>query len=162
MMFVDQGRCVGCGACVKVCPEDAISMQNNTAIIAESLCISCGACLDVCPEGAIHPVEIIKTESIQPTIPSTDAISTPYKPVHTPVRSMILPAIGTFLIWTGREIIPRLANYALDAVDRRILNQPQENSSQQGQKSQRAFRNQSGRRGRHRKFRNRMRKQNKY
>jgi hypothetical protein len=33
---------------------------------------------------------------------------------------MLLPAIGSVLLWTGRELVPRLADMALAALDRRI------------------------------------------
>lgn len=43
--------CVGCGACVDACPENAITMDDIAVIGAD--CIECGACIDECPSGAI-------------------------------------------------------------------------------------------------------------
>lgn len=40
--------CIGLGDCAKVCPQQAIYFENNTAKIS-SLCIGCGNCIDVCP-----------------------------------------------------------------------------------------------------------------
>ena len=51
---VSQGRCVGCGECVKVCDADAITMINNKAVIDVSKCIECGQCIDACPYDAIE------------------------------------------------------------------------------------------------------------
>lgn len=45
-------QCIGCGACVDVCPFGAIVMQDGKAFITEA-CTACGACIGVCPVGAI-------------------------------------------------------------------------------------------------------------
>ena len=67
---IDKSKCVGCGACAKVCPYSAIAhhtrpCQNACKIKAISInpdgaaaidnekCISCGACVYQCPFGAI-------------------------------------------------------------------------------------------------------------
>ncbi|KAA0006878.1 MAG: 4Fe-4S dicluster domain-containing protein [Thermoplasmata archaeon] len=50
---VDEEKCVGCGACVDVCPNGAITIENDKAKIDESKCIECGACIDTCPQGAL-------------------------------------------------------------------------------------------------------------
>ena len=67
---IDKSKCVGCGACSKVCPYTAIvsrkrpcenackikaiSMnENKAAAIDNSKCIACGACVYQCPFGAI-------------------------------------------------------------------------------------------------------------
>ena len=44
-------KCVGCGKCVQVCPQGAISRENPRETDG-ALCISCGACIAVCPEKA--------------------------------------------------------------------------------------------------------------
>ncbi len=49
---VNKDECVGCGACVEVCPQEAITM-DDVAIIDVNECIDCGACVDECPNGAI-------------------------------------------------------------------------------------------------------------
>jgi len=45
--------CIACTLCVKKCPKDAITMQNNLAVIDYEKCINCGMCADVCPTSAI-------------------------------------------------------------------------------------------------------------
>jgi Na+-translocating ferredoxin:NAD+ oxidoreductase subunit B len=46
--------CIGCTACVKRCPTDAISGERKALhIILPELCIDCGACGPVCPVDAI-------------------------------------------------------------------------------------------------------------
>ena len=51
---VDKNTCVGCSACVRVCPVDAIRMEDNKAIVDPDICIDCGACVSECPVEAIE------------------------------------------------------------------------------------------------------------
>src|SRR5437660_7784485 len=46
--------CIGCTACTKRCPTDAITGERKALhIISPELCIDCGACGPVCPVDAI-------------------------------------------------------------------------------------------------------------
>ncbi|MFN0094880.1 MAG: 4Fe-4S binding protein [Dehalococcoidia bacterium] len=46
--------CIGCTACTKRCPTNAITGERNALhIIDPTLCIDCGACGIVCPPEAI-------------------------------------------------------------------------------------------------------------
>ena len=49
---VDNDKCTGCGACVEICPVNAIKIENEKAVIGEE-CIDCGACISQCPVEAI-------------------------------------------------------------------------------------------------------------
>ena len=49
---INKDECVGCGACVDVCPEDAITC-NDVAVVNEEKCLDCGACVAECPSDAI-------------------------------------------------------------------------------------------------------------
>ncbi len=53
--IIDPSKCVGCGACVRVCPEgDILGLINGKAELVEpSHCIGHGACKDSCPRDAI-------------------------------------------------------------------------------------------------------------
>lgn len=42
-------KCVGCEACVDVCPTQAICIEDGHIIWWTSCCICCYACEDVCP-----------------------------------------------------------------------------------------------------------------
>jgi len=44
---VDPKRCIGCDACIPVCPMDIRKVGDRE-------CIHCGLCVDSCPTGAIH------------------------------------------------------------------------------------------------------------
>jgi NADH-quinone oxidoreductase subunit F len=51
---IDTERCTGCGACVKVCPQEAISGQRKQPhSLDQAKCIKCGACLEVCKFEAV-------------------------------------------------------------------------------------------------------------
>ena len=58
MVIIDNARCTGCGSCVDVCPEQAITIHDDLAMINEDLCIQCGNCDNACPAGAIREVAL--------------------------------------------------------------------------------------------------------
>jgi NAD-dependent dihydropyrimidine dehydrogenase PreA subunit len=65
MFYIDSDRCTGCGACVDICPQGAISIQNDLAVIDQALCSKCGNCAEVCPTGAIHARAPVPVESVK-------------------------------------------------------------------------------------------------
>ncbi len=50
---INADLCVGCGACSKICPFNAIVAQDETYIIDTGKCMGCGLCANHCPSGAI-------------------------------------------------------------------------------------------------------------
>ena len=51
---IDPEKCVGCTACAKNCPADAIKgTAKKMHYILEEKCIGCGACFEVCKFGAV-------------------------------------------------------------------------------------------------------------
>lgn len=52
--FVDAARCIGCGSCLPVCPQQCIALANGVAVIDQAHCLHCGRCAEACPEGAIE------------------------------------------------------------------------------------------------------------
>lgn len=52
--MVDKRKCISCGACLSVCPVDAISWDTDgKAIIDYNKCIKCLTCEGSCPVDAI-------------------------------------------------------------------------------------------------------------
>ncbi|MEO5364000.1 MAG: electron transport complex subunit RsxB [Magnetococcus sp. DMHC-8] len=60
--FIDEVRCIGCTACIKACPVDAIvgaNKQSHTVIAA--WCTNCAACVEPCPVDCIEMVPVTPT-----------------------------------------------------------------------------------------------------
>jgi 2-oxoacid:acceptor oxidoreductase delta subunit (pyruvate/2-ketoisovalerate family) len=55
--IIDKSKCVGCGKCVRFCPEAAVEIQTKDgkkkARIDYKFCKGEGICAQVCPVGAI-------------------------------------------------------------------------------------------------------------
>ncbi|MFN7942612.1 MAG: NAD(P)-binding domain-containing protein [Thermoanaerobaculia bacterium] len=54
--FIDPGSCIGCGACVRACPEgDVLGVVGGVAVVINGLrCVGHARCADACPVGAIE------------------------------------------------------------------------------------------------------------
>ncbi len=51
---IDLTNCIGCGSCVRVCPENVLGIVNGRASIVNGLkCVGHGICEEVCPVQAI-------------------------------------------------------------------------------------------------------------
>lgn len=50
---INDAVCVGCGRCVKVCPQGALSLVDGKSHVDVSKCIGCFECITVCPVKAI-------------------------------------------------------------------------------------------------------------
>ena len=46
--------CTGCGACIDVCRDGALSMVDGAALVDPSVCVLCGYCGAACPEFIIR------------------------------------------------------------------------------------------------------------
>lgn len=91
--------CIGYGDCVTSCPQEAIIIKNNTAVITSNCC-GCGQCLNICP------VDLIK---LMPY--SKDVEGHPIKLCNVPAGSnstcsqcnrecqMSIPENSNFKIW---------------------------------------------------------------
>jgi len=60
--------CIGCGACVKACPPNALVMDDHegtrTIKLFYGQCIMCGTCEEVCPVDAIRVFEEFELASL--------------------------------------------------------------------------------------------------
>ncbi len=53
---VNAEKCIGCGACHKICAHDAPTIENRKMHIDTNKCVGCGRCIAVCPMDAIEGV----------------------------------------------------------------------------------------------------------
>ncbi len=61
--------CEGCGACVDRCQMDALTVEDDRAVLNSTRCIGCGLCVSTCPTGSLTLVR--KSESEQIKVPIT-------------------------------------------------------------------------------------------
>lgn len=52
--FTVNDRCIGCGHCEKICPAEAIKMEDGRPTWVKDQCLMCFGCLRMCPMSAIH------------------------------------------------------------------------------------------------------------
>lgn len=52
-VFFDKNKCIECGLCVSVCPQNAISKDKNNKV-DQSKCDGCGLCVEICPTKALE------------------------------------------------------------------------------------------------------------
>jgi len=117
MLYVDVDRCSGCGVCVDVCPSGATSVQDGKASITQALCDQCEACANSCPEGAILSVteqSLVRSEG-QSAVVEQPSASGPGVGV-----ARAAPALGAALLFIGREVVPRVVDRLLDAVEGKL------------------------------------------
>ena len=51
-VLLSADKCIGCTACVRHCPTEAIRVRDGRAVINQGRCIDCGECIRVCPQKA--------------------------------------------------------------------------------------------------------------
>ena len=65
LIEVDSEKCISCGACITLCPVEAIRMDEDASVVfnkEKCLGSTCSACLDACPSRAIESVKQNKME----------------------------------------------------------------------------------------------------
>jgi len=51
---VELEKCVGCGECVDICPEEVFELEDDKAVaVNEDECVGCESCVEACEEEAI-------------------------------------------------------------------------------------------------------------
>jgi electron transport complex protein RnfB len=61
--------CEGCGICLDRCQMDALTLENDQAVLNSTRCIGCGLCVSTCPTGSLTLVR--KPEDEQIKVPIT-------------------------------------------------------------------------------------------
>jgi NAD-dependent dihydropyrimidine dehydrogenase PreA subunit len=121
MIYIDGEKCTGCGACEDVCPVEAVRVSDGMARIDQGRCNECEACVEACPNEAIlvviEPAEE-KAVSLRERPTPEMALAEPHRPT-APLRTRVVPVVASALAFLGREVVPRLATYLVDALDRR-------------------------------------------
>lgn len=51
--FVNTDKCIGCGACTKICAHSAAIVTDKKASIDHNKCVGCGRCIGICPKDAV-------------------------------------------------------------------------------------------------------------
>ena len=69
---IDDSLCVGCGRCVKVCPQKALSLVNGKSHVDVSRCIGCFECITVCP---VRPNKAISIDWSSEMVPFVERLT---------------------------------------------------------------------------------------
>lgn len=120
-VYVDDKRCTGCATCVEVCPTGAIAIVGEVATINQERCNACQACVEACPNRAILVVtEGVEEKAMLPRVqPSSRVASRRPASLIVPLRTQLVPLVGSALVFLGREVVPRLIPRLVNALDRR-------------------------------------------
>jgi Fe-S-cluster-containing hydrogenase component 2 len=135
---------------VEVCPEGALYLVDHKATVDTSLCRECEACIAACPTEAIS---LTSQPAMPVPRPEPEVIQVRAEPAPLPVRARVLPVVGAAIVWAGREIVPRLADFFLDTLDRQAVEKRQIPAVQQGTGNGSQGRGGGGRRRRRRRGR---------
>ena len=52
-IVIDRDKCIGCGACVRDCVSQVLTLEKGKAVYLGPECIVCGHCEAICPQGAV-------------------------------------------------------------------------------------------------------------
>lgn len=92
-IVIEPGKCVGCAACVSVCPVDVFDYADEKPVSARAeACVNCVLCAEVCP--VLRPPDNDMTDFIELKEPSIDEGYGPY-------------AYGVYSRATDAEILER-------------------------------------------------------
>ena len=58
IFVVDEKLCYGCGACIALCPTNALDLVKRLAIVNQDDCTLCKHCIPSCPVFALSIVGV--------------------------------------------------------------------------------------------------------
>ena len=135
MIIINTERCDGCGVCVDACAAGAIYLVGGKAAVDDALCqdyrekmaTGTAACIAACPAEAITLTEWAQMPQqvvtrVPARRPESEAVVVRTGQMPVSLRAKVLPVVGAAMAWAGREIVPRLADYLLQNLDRRATN----------------------------------------
>jgi NAD-dependent dihydropyrimidine dehydrogenase PreA subunit len=109
---INEAQCTGCGSCEETCPTGAMSLTLGVATIDYALCTGCQACIDACPTGAITAI----ADTVILHQPADISDISEARPLLTKPQ----PWLASVLAFAGREILPRLADALIGALERKL------------------------------------------
>lgn len=59
LLLINQDLCYSCGACVAVCPPDALFLRDIRLTVNQDACTSCERCVAMCP---VHALSLVPLE----------------------------------------------------------------------------------------------------
>jgi len=110
---VEEERCTACARCVEICPVGAMSLTRGVATVDHTICTQCQACIDACPTGAITTIADTSMIFRQPAVISDI-------PEAEPLLTQPQPWLASVLDFAGQEILPRLIDVLIGALERRL------------------------------------------
>ena len=95
MCIRDRAKCVGCTACLKRCPTEAIRIRERRARIIDERCIDCGECIRICEHHAkvatTNPLSAINRYPYKIALPAP-ALYGPVSYTHLDVYKRQVPS----------------------------------------------------------------------
>jgi thioredoxin reductase (NADPH) len=107
--YVDPLHCIGCGACVRACPEgDVLGIVGGTAVVVNGLrCVGHGRCEEACPVGAITVgLGDLKSREDVPLLDDTQQTTVPGLYIVGELGGLSLVRNAIF---QGRKIVEHIA-----------------------------------------------------
>ena len=119
---LDVTKCVGCTACLKRCPTEAIRIRERRARIIDERCIECGECIRICE----HHAKVATTNPLSAINRYPYKIALPAPALYGQFKNLLAAAgIPAALKMMGFDYVCEVAHGA-DIVSRAIMEKMKE------------------------------------